>query len=163
MRTLILYTTKTGATKQYALWMNEEIENSTLATIDKFNSDEFNKYERVVFALPTYRGKIDKTSFLENSWTEIKDKDIYLVVIGMVPQESPWSKKSYEAIDKSVRNGLKGYVKLPGITPENERGKEKSWFEKLMMKVFLRTDPDNMKQQSKVYRKDLEPTLKMLR
>ncbi len=161
MNTLILFTSRTGASEQYAQWIQKEIGDSSTQNI-KINSEvDFNTFDRVIFVLPTYEGKINKKEFLEHNWDKIKSKLIYLVVVGGVPQESSWSKRSYNAINQEVREGLKGYVKIIGLAenPDKKMGK----LERFMGKLFLGMDPEQIEKRKEVFEEDLEPVWKMLK
>jgi menaquinone-dependent protoporphyrinogen IX oxidase len=161
MKSLILYYTKTGATAQYVAWLCETCGNTDKFMITDVAPSILVSYDRIIFALPTYGGQIAQKEFMEQHWQTIKSKEVFLIVVGMVPQEQSWSMIAYNTVAKEVREGLKGYVKIPGIS-QNGGKKPMSWFEKLALKYILRTDPEKMRQQSQVVRADLEPVLKML-
>jgi menaquinone-dependent protoporphyrinogen IX oxidase len=161
MKTLILYTSKTGSTKQYVDWLSEDISGCVINEIQEISETNFELYDRIIFALPTRGGQIDSKELIEQFWDNIVEKDVYLIAVGMVPEDQPWSRTSYNAIAEKVRDGIKGYVKLPGISPN--AGKEMSWLEKFFLKVFLKADPDSFRKQNKVQRKDLYPALKMIK
>lgn len=160
MLTLILYTSKTGATKKYVNWLQEGLENCDVQNIQQDANIDFGKYQRVIFALPTYGGQINKKDFLEENWEQIKSKDVYLVVVGGVPQESSWSQRSYNAIKKEIRNELKGYVKIIGLAEDPDRKMSK--FERFVGKLFLGIDPETIEKRKEVYKEDLKPVWEML-
>lgn len=117
------------------------------------------KSEKIIFLLPTYGGVINKKETLEKSWKKIKQKDVYLVVVGAVPQESSWSQKSYKTIKKEVRDGLKGYVKI--ICLANDIDRKPSKIENFFVKLFLKIDPDKLDKRTEVFKEDLNPVWKM--
>lgn len=161
MHTLFLYSTKTGSTKQYVNWLSWIIEDSEIREINEIKLINLDNYNRIVFALPTYGGQIDQKDLIEEYWEKIKNKKIFLIVVGMVPQNEKWSQIAYNTIGQAVRDGLSGYVKLPGINP-NSAGKRMSWFEKFLLKVFLRVDFSKIKNQTSVQKEDLKPAIEML-
>lgn len=160
MKTLIIYTTKTGATEKYSKWMQDKITDCEIQNIELEQKIDFEPYERIIFVLPTYSGNINKKEVLESSWNQIQAKEVYLVVIGGVPQESSWSKRSYNAIKEEVRTGLKGYVKIIGLSdnPDRKMGR----IQRFMTKVFLGTDPDTLENRKEVFETDLQPVWEML-
>jgi menaquinone-dependent protoporphyrinogen IX oxidase len=160
MKTLILYTSKTGATEKYVNWIQKRIENCTIQNIELIPDIDFNPYQTVIFALPTYAGQINKKEVLENNWNEIQTKNVYLIVVGGVPQEATWSQKSFNMIRKEVRENLKGYVKIIGLSdnPDKKLGKVERFFTKL----FLGTDPDKIDNRREVYEDDLKAVWGML-
>jgi len=161
MNTLILFTSRTGASEQYAQWIQKDIGDSSTQNIEINSEVNFSTFDRVIFVLPTYEGKINKKDFLEDNWDKIKSKHVYLVVVGGVPQESSWSKRSYNAINQEVREGLKGYVKIIGLAenPDKKMGK----FERFMGKLFLGMDPEQIEKRKEIFKEDLESVWKMLK
>ena len=162
MKTIILYRTKTGAAKQYAQWFSEELTESTVEQLDHVSIDKVAGFDTVIFVLPTYGGLIDGKDFLVSGWPKLDNKKIYLIAVGMVPQNESWSVKSYNLLPENVRNGLAGYVKLPGITLGSEKVGS-SWIEKLAMKIFLKTDLDKIRKQKNVNREDLQRALDIIK
>jgi menaquinone-dependent protoporphyrinogen IX oxidase len=162
MNSIILYRSKTGAARQYAEWLSEELIDSKVEQLDHVSIDKVLGYEIVVYVLPTYGGLIDGKDFLVSGWPKLEGKKVYLVAVGMVPQDESWSIKSYNILPENVRNGLAGYVKLPGITPGSAK-KNVSWFEKLAMKIFLKTDLDKIRKQKNVKREDLQRAVEMIK
>jgi len=160
MKTLILYTTITGATEKYVNWLKNGIEKCAIQNIENQPEIDFENFERVIFALPTYSGQINKKEILENKWEQIKSKLVYLVVIGGVPQESSWSQKSYNSIKKEVRDGLKGYVKIIGLAQDVDKKMNK--VEHFLAKLFLGIDPDKIDKRKEVFEEDLKAVWEML-
>ena len=138
MKTIILYQTKTGSTKQYAQWLSERIKNSELLDIHNYRKESVEKYDRVVIGSRTYMGKIQAQDFMEKHWEEIKDKDVHLFAVGIFPQNSPESKASFEQIPQYIRDGLTGYVKLPGKI----QLKELNFFDKLIFRLMKIEEQD---------------------
>lgn len=160
MSTLILYTSKTGATEKYVSWLQEGLKNCTIQNIEQDSNLDFGPYQRIIFALPTYGGVINKKELLENNWDQIKSKDVYLVVVGGVPQEASWSQRSYKSIKQEVREGLQGYVKIIGLA--HDADKKMGRFEKFVARLFLGIDPDNIEKRKQVLETDLKPVWNML-
>lgn len=154
MKTLILYQSKTGATRQYAQWLNQDIKNSVLFTYDQFNADDFSEFDRVIFCMPTYSGQITPKEYLENNISKLEGKKLYLLIVGMVPSKKEWSRRSFNNISIKVRDNLAGYMKLPGISA-NKPNKKASRIERFFSKLFLKIDPDEINQQHEVFREDI--------
>lgn len=160
MKTLILYTTKTGATEKYVNWLQAKIEDCTIQNIEQNKEFDVTQFERIIFALPTYAGQINKKEILEVNWHRISEKNVYLVVVGGVPQESPWSQKAFESINKEVRDQLKGYVKIIGLADNPDKKLNK--VEKFFTRLFLKMDPDKLEKRREVFEEDLQPVWNML-
>jgi menaquinone-dependent protoporphyrinogen IX oxidase len=160
MSKLILYTSKTGATETYVKWLQEGLTDCTIQNIELQPQINFSNFETIIFALPTYGGQINKREVLEKNWSQIKSKKVYLVVVGGIPQESPWSLQAFKLIKKEVRDGLKGYVKIKGLAkdPDKPMGR----VEKFMMRIFLKVDPETVATDSQVHKENLKPVWEML-
>ena len=78
MRTLILYKTKYGSTKQYSEWLHEEIPNSEIFSADVFNPKRLNEFDTVLLGSCIYMGDIKGKRFLTNNWDVLNHKNIYL-------------------------------------------------------------------------------------
>lgn len=138
MKTIILYQTKTGSTKQYAQWLSEKINNSDVLDVKDYKKGSVDNYDRVVIGSRTYMGKIQVQDFMEKHWEEIKDQDVHLFAVGIFPQNSPESKESFDQIPQYIRDGLTGYVKLPGKIQLQEL----NFFDKLIFRLMKIEEQD---------------------
>lgn len=161
MHTLILYKSQKGATKQYSEWLAEELGDTEAVNVEEgqdiAQSVDLSKFERIVIGTPTYGGQIIAKDFLIEIWPQIKSKKVYLMVVGMIPQNEKWSEKSYHTIPQEIRDSLAGYAKLPGQVE-----KKISRIEGITMRLFLGADPEKIKQQDHVHKEDLAPILEMM-
>lgn len=131
MKTLILYYTKRGSTKQYAEWLGEAIPTSEVANIKDFDRNRLNDFERIVIGSYIYAGKIMALTYIIANWDMLKNKKPILFTVGMLSPEEESSIMTYKNIPDNVRNGLQ-YVKLPGRMEVNKL----NFFEKLITKVI---------------------------
>ncbi len=117
MRTVIVYGSTLGTTKQYAIWLREALE-ADLARASATRR-RIEDYDLVIVCSPTYMGQIRLKGYLKNRWAALKDKTVILVVVGLASQEHPDSRKGYERIPAEIRSRIK-YFKMPGkIGPIN--------------------------------------------
>ncbi|WP_185974403.1 flavodoxin domain-containing protein [Litoribacter populi] len=114
MKTLILYQTKFGSAKQYAEWLQEDLGKGDLVAMKDIDTGKLQDYDRIVVCSSIYVGEVGGMKFLVDNWDQLKEKDVYLLVVGMSPSDSEESKASYLLIPEHVRNGLKGYYKIYG-------------------------------------------------
>lgn len=131
MKTLILYKSRDGSTKEYAQWLHEVVKDSVLKNVDDFNVEELKSYDRIVIGSRTYMNKIGVQDFMKQNWSLMKDKKVYLFSVGMVDPNSAESKQSYERLSPEVKDGLAGYTKLPGRI----KIQGLNFFEKLIMRL----------------------------
>jgi len=102
-KTLILYRSKYGATKQYAEMLQEalscDLQLSKDATLTLMQ-----EYDTIVFAGAIYAGGIAGLSVLRKNYAHIKDKKILIFCVGA----SPYDEKDFEAIKKhNLKSDLK--------------------------------------------------------
>lgn len=145
MRTLILYKTKFGASKQYAEWIKEESKDADVFDVDSFDFKEISGYEFLVLVSRTYMGKIQMIGKITKELESLKDKKIYLVVVGMVPQDKEASKQAYEMIPAYIREKLVGYKKLFGKLTEDTK---LNIFEKILLKLMKTKFSDKVKKEN---------------
>jgi flavodoxin len=151
---LILFESKSGATEQYAKWLHEEFPESKLERTSEFPPQELADYKLIIYATPTYGGQLATKEYLETNWEYMKDSKVFLLVVGMVPQEESWSIRSYNTIKKEIRDDLAGYKKIRGVTENEAKG-----CSAILSKLILRVDPEKIKLQSHVQRQDLQPVV----
>lgn len=151
MKAIVIYHTKHGSTKLYAEWIKQAAGNIDIARLEQADS-LINNYDVIVIASRTYMGRIAASSFLRKKWDILKNKKLYLVVVGMAPQEDEASQKSFNMIPEEIRDHLGGYLKAPGkIGFEGLK-----FYEKLILKKF------KTKEEDKTDKKYIEPVVKWL-
>lgn len=112
MKTLVLYKTKWGSSKEYAEWLSEDIK-SDIYSVDDFNSNDLNIYERVILFSRTFIGNIEILPFIVNNWSILKEKKVVLVAVGLVDPNSEQGKASYNKIPSEIRSNI-FYFKVKG-------------------------------------------------
>ena len=112
MKTVILYRSFWGTTKQYAEWLHEEIE-SDIFKHNKINKQSLLSYDLVILCTATYIGWISLKGYLKKKWDILKNKKVVLLVVGSVLADDESSIRSYEKIPEQIRGNIK-YFKLTG-------------------------------------------------
>lgn len=156
MKTLILYASKTGSTKQYATWLHEELANSDLFNMEDNPKVDYSKYDFTIFASPTYSGEIFRKDLFMENWNNLKNAKVCLLLIGAVPQDEEWSIRTFNTLPQYVRDNLALYMKIPGISMDSKKHKM-SKVEEFMLKHILRVDPSRVSTKSEVHKDDLMP------
>lgn len=101
MKALILYKSKYGSSKQYAQWLNSEI-NSNIFELDKCPS--LNNYNLIILGGGIYFGKINGSSFISKNWDLLKNKKIILFSTSGARPQDPLVKKVYEnSVPEKIR------------------------------------------------------------
>ncbi len=114
MKPAIIYFTKWGATRQYAEWIAEALPNIDLIDANRADPNP-SPYDVIIIASRVFMGKIAANSFLASKWDILKDKKVYLLVVGVSPEGDKDSRTQYEMIPEHIRNGLAGYKKVTGV------------------------------------------------
>ncbi len=130
MKTIILYKTKNGSTKDYAEFIHSKISGSLLMQIDSFDAARLEDFDTVILGSATYAGKIIALDFLIGSWQYMKNKNVILFTVGMMDPMSEASKQSYETIPEHIREKIH-YLKVPGRLTSDRL----NFLEKLMVKA----------------------------
>jgi menaquinone-dependent protoporphyrinogen IX oxidase len=139
MKTLILYKSKYGSTKQYAEYLNQNIKNSDLVSIEDFKKDCLNEYDSIILGSSTYMGQIQILKELIDMWESIKEKKVSLFAVGLIDPDAQGSQITYNNIPDNIRGQIK-YIKVPGRL--NLR--KLNIFEKLVAKAMTSVDVDTV-------------------
>lgn len=139
MKTLIVYKSQHGATKQYAEWIHEEVKDSDLFEADYFNTSNINKYSNIIIGSSVYGGQMASLPFLTANFDNIKDKKIFFFTVGLIPASNGMSKKMFETIPAEIREKIE-YIKLPGQITYMKPNFIQRW----IFKTFLKGDVDSL-------------------
>jgi menaquinone-dependent protoporphyrinogen IX oxidase len=111
MKSLILYKSKYGSTKQYAQWLHTEI-NSDIFELDKCPS--LDNYEIVILGGGVYMGKINGSEFISKNWNSLQNKKVILFSTSGAEPRDPELQKVYEnSIPEEMRSHIQ-YFPLDG-------------------------------------------------
>lgn len=130
MKSLILYKSKWGSTKEYAEYIHSKVQNTDIFSIDGFDPSKLSEYDKVVIGSRVFTGNIQGVNFLQNNWYRLKDKKVYFFAVGLLAPEDESSKKGYEAIPQEIRNNIQ-FIKLPGKVDLTKL----NFFEKLLFRM----------------------------
>ncbi len=78
----VIYKSKYGATKRYAGWIALKLEADLYEVSDIVRKD-LNDYDTIIYGGPLYIGKIKGIKFITNNYEYIKEKKVYLFMVGM--------------------------------------------------------------------------------
>lgn len=145
MKTLIVYSSKTGFTEKYAKWIAEEIPCTCLPLQEAENLD-IKEYDTILFGGGFYAGKINGINWLQKRIPDLTGKKAALFCTGASPEDSP---EIPQAIDQNLS---KEQQKI--ITPFYLQGginyEKMTWKDKALMAVFrkiLKTKKDKTPQE----------------
>jgi len=110
MSTIVIYKSKYGSTKAYAEWISEEL-NCECVDVKGFSSDDFSKYDTIIFGGGLYAEMIGGISLITKNITKLKDKKIIIFTTGLTPISC---REYYDkmVIEKNFKNGLPDNIKI---------------------------------------------------
>ena len=121
MKTLIIYKTKFGTTKQYVDWLAEDI-NADIADVAEYNPNMLENYELLVLSSGTYATRSPILKFIKKNWESLKNKKIVILLVGAVPWEKRISQRHFKGLPEEIRNNVKLF-KVMGRTSEKDAHK----------------------------------------
>src|SRR5215204_4547280 len=94
MKGLVIYKGKYGATKQYAMWIGQELQLS-VASADRFPVDELPKYDYFILGSSVYIGKLEIKNWLNKNFKVLQNKKIFFFQVSASPPEQIKKRESY--------------------------------------------------------------------
>ena len=133
-KTLVIYYSKYGHTKQYAQWLAEDL-NADICTGKDLKSNMLNNYSTVLFGSSLYAGTNKAAQLLVKHFEHIKDKKVVLFTCGLadVSKESGIAfinKTLDKVITPEIRSKIKIFHVRGGVDYDHL-----SFLHKIMMKL----------------------------
>jgi menaquinone-dependent protoporphyrinogen IX oxidase len=94
MKGLVIYKGKYGATKQYAMWIGQELQ-LPVASADRFPVDELPKYDYFILGSSVYIGKLEIKDWLKKNFTAFMNKKIFFFQVAGSPVEQIEKREGY--------------------------------------------------------------------
>lgn len=169
MRSLVLYHTKYGSTKQYAQWIAQDLgaEISPVLTIDPA---KLTTVDTVIFGASIRMGKLQQADFLRKHSPILLQKKLIIFSVSAAPPEDPEVWTYYESSVPENIGRKATFVPLPGrVTPLSTLDNFLMLFPKIMtaLKAFMTKDPKDIaiaqgirKQFDHVKRAAIDPILR---
>ena len=114
MNGLVIYKGKYGATKQYAMWIAQELQ-LPVASADRFPVDELPKYDYFILGSSVYIGKLEIKDWLKKNFYVLQNKKIFFFQVAASPVEQIEKRQSYNkaSLPPSILKNIQFYY-LPG-------------------------------------------------
>ena len=113
MKTLIIFQTKYGSTRQYAEWIQTDLK-ADLENVNNADKIDFSKYDRIIFGSLFYMGKIKIKPFIVKHWDKIKNKKLVLYSVSGRKEDDPNVQVDYKKnFDLKYRRKMK-YFNVQG-------------------------------------------------
>ena len=102
MKGLVIYKGKYGATKQYAMWIGQELQ-LPVASADRFPVDQLPKYDYFILGSSVYIGKLEIKDWLKKNFPMFQNKKIFFFQVAGSPVEQIEKRESYNKASLSPR------------------------------------------------------------
>ena len=114
MKGLVIYKGKYGATKQYAMWIGQELQ-LPVASADRFHTNELMKYDYFILGSSVYIGKLEIKDWLKKNFYVLQNKKIFFFQVAASPVEQIEKRQSYYkgSLPPSILKNIQFYY-LPG-------------------------------------------------
>jgi len=114
MKGLVIYKGKYGATKQYAMWIGQELQ-LPVASADHFPVEELSNYDYFILGSSVYIGKLEIKDWLKKNFDLLQNKKILFFQVSASPAEQIEKRESYNnaSLPPSILKKIQFYY-LPG-------------------------------------------------
>lgn len=94
MKGLVIYKGRYGATKQYAMWIGQEL-RLPVASADRFPVDELLKYDYFILGSSVYIGKLEIKDWLKKNFDSLQNKKLFFFQVSASPPDQIEKRESY--------------------------------------------------------------------
>ena len=136
-KTLIVYASKTGVTRDVALYIQEHIEGSVLFDAAKEQEVDLSLYDQVIIGTPIYISQVLKgvKSFVDTYKAQLLTKELYLYTCGADENHEPRF-----FLDPIYGEELCTHAKSIIYAGTELRYKKMKFFPRLIMKMIAKKD-----------------------
>ena len=138
MNAIIIYQGKYGATKQYAIWLGEDLELRVQAA-RIINGEQLARYDTLLIGSSVYIGKLQVRKWLKRNFQFIRDKKIFFFQVAATPPEETEKRQAYNlnGIPAELMSQCSFYF-LPGRMCMAKL----SWLDRVLLKMGARATKD---------------------
>ena len=114
MKGIVIYKGRYGATKQYAIWIGQELQ-LPVASADRFPASELIRYDYFILGSSVYIGKLEISNWLKKYFSLLRNKKIFLFQVAGAPVEQKEKRDGFNkaSIPQEILNKMQVYY-LPG-------------------------------------------------
>lgn len=87
MKTLVIYSSKTGFTKNYAEWISEELPSDCFA-LEDFDENKFAEYDTIIYGGGLYASGINGIKKIKKNMNQLKNKNLIVYMTGASPSKT---------------------------------------------------------------------------
>jgi menaquinone-dependent protoporphyrinogen IX oxidase len=97
MKGLVIYKGRYGATKQYAMWIGQELQ-LPVASADRFPLNELPNYDYFILGSSVYIGKLEIRKWLKQNFHFLRNKKIFLFQVAAAPIDQKEKRKGFNQV-----------------------------------------------------------------
>ena len=144
MKGLVIYKGKYGATKQYAMWIGQELQ-LTVASADRFPVDELPNYDYFILGSSVYIGKLEIKTWVKKNFSTLMNKKIFFFQVAASPPGQIEKRETYNkaSLSPDLLKKIEFYY-LPGrMIMRNLSG-----WDRFMLKMGARLTKDPLEKEA---------------
>lgn len=131
MKIIVLYKSKYGSSRQYALWLSEALQCPAKAS-KEIPPDKLMTYDIILYVGGLYAGGINGFRYITKHFDMLKNKELILCMVGMT---DPASKELYHQVyEQNVPTEYRANIK-PFALRGDQLFSQMSFLHRIMMKV----------------------------
>ena len=165
MKGLVIYKGKYGTTKQYAMWIGQELQLS-VASADRFPIDELPKYDYFILGSSVYIGQLEIKKWVKKNLRILQNKKIFFFQVAGSPPEQIEKRESYNtaSLSPDILKKFQFYY-LPGRMIMRNL----SAWDRFMLKMGARLTKDPIEKKNMltdfndVKKENIDPLVKAVR
>jgi menaquinone-dependent protoporphyrinogen IX oxidase len=165
MKGLVIYKGRYGSTKQYAMWIGQQLELSVAST-DHFPPDELSKYDYFIIGSSVYIGKLEIRNWLKRKFRVLQNKKIFLFQVAGAPVEDKEKREGFNkaSVPQAILSNAECYY-FPGRMIIRNL----SAFDRFMLKMGARLTKDPVEKENmltefdNVKKENIEPLVKAVK
>lgn len=129
MKTIVIYNSQTGFTKQYAQWIAQELQCDSIS-LQRINEIALSEFDTIIFGSWCHAGRIKKLNWVFDELKKDANKNYIVFAVGASPMNSPDVEKTME--QNIPKNSIvKGFYFQGGLNYEKMNLSSRA-----MMKLF---------------------------
>lgn len=145
----IIYKSKYGSTRKYALWLAESLKADLIERED-VTEEVIDRYDKIIYGGGVYAGNILGFNSLLKKFHNIKNKDLTVFAVGASPEGDEANRCISEVLKKCDLADIK-YFYLRGALDE----KQMSFLDKTLMKMLRKSISKKSLEEMQEYEKAL--------
>lgn len=95
MKTIVIYNSQTGFTKQYAQWIAQELQCDSIS-LQRINEIALSEFDTIIFGSWCHAGRIKKLNWVFDELKKDANKNYVVFAVGASPMNSPDVEKTME-------------------------------------------------------------------